>query len=87
MAQLASRLEPDLSTGSPMGPLAGTVAKVVDRTGLEGAFDVVIDETFGDLAAATITASLERQGLRLEKTMAPAEKIVVDHLDKVPTEN
>lgn len=87
MSQLAKNLEGELSTGSPGMPRAGTVAKVVDRTGIEGAFDVVIDETSGDLAAATIGASLEKQGLRLEKTMVPAEKIVVDRLDKVPTEN
>jgi uncharacterized protein (TIGR03435 family) len=48
---------------------------------------VVLDETSGDLALATISASLERLGLRLERTTVPVEKLIVDKVDKVPTEN
>ena len=87
MAQLATNLAQYLSTGSPGMPNAGSVAQVVDHTGIEGAWDVVLDETMGDLALSTISASLERQGLRLERTTVPVEKLIVDKIDKVQTEN
>jgi uncharacterized protein (TIGR03435 family) len=87
MAQLATNLGQLLSTGSPLTIGSGSVAQVADRTGIEGAWDVVLDETFGDLALPTISASLERQGLRLERTTVPVEKLIVDKVDKGPTEN
>jgi uncharacterized protein (TIGR03435 family) len=36
---------------------------------------------------ASLTASLNRLGLHLEKTRASVPRIVVDHIDKAPTEN
>lgn len=87
MSQLAARLTDDLSTGSPMNPRAGAVVQVLDRTGIEGAWYVAIDKTWGDLALSTVSASLEKQGLRLERTTVPTEKLIVDKIDKVPTEN
>jgi hypothetical protein len=44
----------------------------------------------GDTAAdpaGSIFASVQKLGLRLEKRQAPVEQIVVEHLEKVPTEN
>jgi uncharacterized protein (TIGR03435 family) len=32
-------------------------------------------------------AAIEKGGLKLEKIKAPVETIVVDHLEKTPTEN
>jgi uncharacterized protein (TIGR03435 family) len=32
-------------------------------------------------------SSLKKQGLRLEKRRVPYEKLVVDHIEKTPTEN
>ena len=87
MPELAKNLAQYLSTGSPLAPIPGSVAQVVDRTGIEGAWDVVLDYTSGDLALPTISASLERLGLRLERTTVPVEKLIVDKIDKVPTEN
>jgi len=88
MPKLAESLTQVLSTGSPGMPMAGSsVVQVVDRTGIEGAWDVVLERTFGDLALPTVSASLEKLGLRLEKTTVPGEKVIVDHVDKVPTEN
>jgi uncharacterized protein (TIGR03435 family) len=31
--------------------------------------------------------ALEKIGLKLQKTMAPVERLVIDQIDKVPTEN
>ena len=36
---------------------------------------------------ATVSAALERLGLKLEKSRATVERIVVDHVEKTPTEN
>jgi uncharacterized protein (TIGR03435 family) len=87
MAELAKNLAQYLSTGSPLAQIPGSIVQVVDRTGIEGAYDVVLDETSGDMALPTISASLERLGLRLERTTVPVEKLIVDKLDKTPTEN
>jgi uncharacterized protein (TIGR03435 family) len=39
------------------------------------------------LIADEVSAGLSKMGLNLEKTTAPIEMIVVDHLDQTPTEN
>jgi uncharacterized protein (TIGR03435 family) len=80
LPQLAERLSIDLST-------AGTVVKVVDKTGIDGAWYVVVDKSAGDLALSTVSASLEKQGLRLERTTVQTEKLIVDKIDKIPTDN
>jgi uncharacterized protein (TIGR03435 family) len=36
---------------------------------------------------ATVSAALEKLGLKLEKSRAPVERLVVDHVEKSPTEN
>ena len=83
IAQLAQRLTNAL--GRP----------VVDRTGLEGAFD--FDLTFAEQAPtvdaaaqaqvpALTTAIREQLGLRLESTRALVEVLVIDRVD-VPTQN
>lgn len=36
---------------------------------------------------ATLDGSLNRLGLHLEKTRASVARLVVDHIDKAPTEN
>lgn len=87
MAELATSLAQLLSTASGRAVGTGSVAQVIDRTGINGAWNVVIDFTFGDLALSTISPSLEKQGLHLERTTVPVEKLIVDSLDKTPTEN
>ena len=59
----------------------------MDKTGIEGTWDVVIDRIPGDLALSTVSASLEKPGLRLERITVPVEKLIVDSVDKMPTEN
>jgi len=87
MAELTKSLGQLLSTQSGRTIGSGSVVQVVDRTGIEGAWDLILDETAGDLALSTISASLERQGLRLERITVPVEKLIVDKMDKAPTEN
>jgi uncharacterized protein (TIGR03435 family) len=87
MALLTERLGIALSTVSAGMAGAGSVVRVVDHTGIAGEWDVVIDRESGDLALPSVNGSLERQGLRLEKMMAPVETLVVDRVDRVPTAN
>lgn len=76
-----------LSTGAPFAGIPGKVVQVVDKTGIEGEWDVVIDHQSGDLALPSVNGSLERQGLRLEKMMVPVETLLIDRVDRMPTEN
>jgi uncharacterized protein (TIGR03435 family) len=76
---------------------------VVDMTELRGRFRLVLDVTLGDLrntpgggdrAADTEAMVLERfniglrmLGLQLERRQGRVETIIVDHVERVPTEN
>jgi hypothetical protein len=57
-------------------------APVIDRTELEGTYQVALDVA----SKESILASVEKLGLRLEKTKAPMEHIFVEHVEKSPTE-
>jgi uncharacterized protein (TIGR03435 family) len=92
MAKLAQLVEGSISSGgswaSARGP-TGALTPVVDRTGIEGEWHVVLDTDVSDpgVRFATLQSSLERQGLRLEKITVPMEKLVIDSIDRIPTEN
>ena len=68
---------------------------VVDHTGLTGTFDIKIafgaGASRGDDAndpAPDIFNAFEKQlGLKIQKTKAPLDVIVVDRIDKIPTDN
>lgn len=75
---------------------------VTDATGLEGVYDFMLDwspeadlrMTSGDSATAAasggasfFTAIQEQLGLRLESGKGPVEILVVDRMEKTPTEN
>lgn len=75
---------------------------VIDSTGVQGVFDFTLqwspDEaartaiTDGNEAAGTagpsiFTALQEQLGLRLASEKAPVEILIVDHIEKAPTEN
>jgi len=55
----------------------------VDKTGLAGVFDFTLNWT-----PETIFTAIEEQlGLKLEPQKAPIEILIVDHAEKIPTEN
>lgn len=82
-----------------MVSLANTLAftlgyRVIDQTGLKGNYDFDLDYApeEGQRTPETIVASLlnavqSQLGLKLEGRKGPVELIVVDHIEKTPTEN
>jgi len=64
---------------------------VVDKTGLTGTYDVTLYFNPGgtiEEPSGNFKATVERElGLRLEKAKAPIDVVVIDHIEKVPTEN
>jgi len=73
---------------------------IVDITGIKGVYDFTFTaspEEANELSVGPAPASrsttpgtresLQRLGLRLEKRKASVEVLVIDHLEKTPTEN
>jgi uncharacterized protein (TIGR03435 family) len=89
------------ATKTSMAGLADLAARelgvtVADKTGLDGVYDFelrwVRDDTSATSAAAAGLPSLfsaleETLGLRLQPQKVPVEIIVVDHVERAPTEN
>ncbi|HEY4085158.1 MAG TPA: TIGR03435 family protein [Bryobacteraceae bacterium] len=86
MPVLVEALGERLSTGNPLG-VPGTIVQVADRSGIEGEWYVEVDSASRDLALPAVNGSLERQGLRLEKMMTPVKRLVLDRVERTPTEN
>jgi uncharacterized protein (TIGR03435 family) len=68
--------------------------QMVDETGLDGIYTWVRVEppvtqgmTYRDAVQEGFKAMIEAAGLKLEERKVPKETIVVDHLEKMPTEN
>jgi uncharacterized protein (TIGR03435 family) len=70
---------------------------VVDRTGLKGNYDFVLEweddpaarirgNPFSGLTSSELSSSLQAIGLKLESTKAPVQILVIDHVEK-PSEN
>jgi bla regulator protein blaR1 len=86
---------------SSMADLADDVARsldqmVVDKTGVEGVYDFELRFTTDDLSSnagdvdgvpSLFTALRDTLGLRLQPEKVPVDIIVVDHLERVPTDN
>jgi uncharacterized protein (TIGR03435 family) len=68
-------------------------ATVIDRTGLTGRYDYRLEFQPGqnpnrDFTGPTLIEAVEKQlGLKLEKTKAPVEMLILDHIERTPTEN
>jgi uncharacterized protein (TIGR03435 family) len=87
VAQLIDQLNHGLGGGDPW----------VDQTGLTGAFEIKLDFALasgartapGDASAAPSAAqAIEQQlGLRVETRKAPADFVVVDHVERTPIQN
>ncbi|HWB86457.1 MAG TPA: TIGR03435 family protein [Bryobacteraceae bacterium] len=83
-------------TASTMTELArdlrtGTAWPVLDKTGLQGNFNIAF-ECEQDLGKTTVglpsmASALDKFGLKLEATREPLEYVVIDSADRVPTEN
>jgi uncharacterized protein (TIGR03435 family) len=83
----------------PMSGLATVLSRferetVVDLTGLSGAFEFKLEWTpdgpvppDGASGPSLFTAVQQQLGLRLESRKGPLDVLVVDHAEKVPTEN
>jgi len=84
-----------------MSDLAVEVSRIVDRpvvdaTGLKARYDLRMDvgavaavsqEDRMDAATSMITALQEQMGLRLEARKDSIDVLVIDHVEKIPTEN
>ncbi len=79
MAFLAMQLTPD--AGMP----------VVDRTGLTGSYDIAFvyaaDPEKDATKPSLFTAIRDSLGLQLDSQKVPVETLIIDHLDRTPTEN
>lgn len=61
---------------------------VTDATGLSGNYDFDIFFTTDlDVDAPSLRSAIQSAGLKLESRKGPVEVIVVDHVEKTPTEN
>src|SRR5438874_4890438 len=68
--------------------LLGTA--VLDQTGLAGKYYFALQyakEDDPDVPQPNLFSAIKELGLRLEKHKGPVEMLVVDHFEKIPTEN
>lgn len=77
-----------------MATLAGMLKypahiEVVDRTGVEGIYDIELQWRKDDGADGPdlYTALQEQLGLKLEPGRAPIDTIIIDHAERIPVEN
>ena len=69
------------------GPNVRLGRPVIDKTGLDGVFDFSLEWTTDPDGPSIFTALQEQLGLKLEAKKGPVEVLVVDHAEKVPTDN
>ena len=78
--------------GSFAGVLTNPIGRpIVDKTGIPGNYDFKLDyapenDTTSNLPSL-FTALEEQLGLKLESQKVPVVQVVIDHIDKTPTEN
>jgi uncharacterized protein (TIGR03435 family) len=83
----------DLAKDLPRwGPRDWFDLPIVDQTGLDGVYDFSLTFTMtrniDDAADVSLFDALQDQlGLKLERRKAPLDRIVVDRIERAPTEN
>ena len=63
---------------------------VLNKTGIQGNYDIKLDYAEGEAnpTLPTIFTALQEQlGLKLESQKLPIQMLIIDHVDKTPTEN
>jgi uncharacterized protein (TIGR03435 family) len=71
---------------------------VVDQTGLKGSYDLTLDmsgflsgdfhpSSMDDVVNILIQAANDQLGIKIEQKKAPADRLTVDHVERVPAEN
>jgi len=75
-----------------LGPAYFTEGPAVDRTGLDGTYDLHLEwlmqrQLDAGMTGPTLFAAVEKLGLKLEKTREPAEILIVDRCEQKPTDN
>jgi uncharacterized protein (TIGR03435 family) len=64
---------------------------IFDKTGIKGEFDFTLNYATDDRDTNTLptllTAIQEQLGLKLEAAKGPVEVLVIDHAERIPTEN
>jgi len=95
MIQITSRLL--MGKDIDMATFAASISRAagrptIDRTGVSGKFDFALRFAPPDAAANSpdpdiFTAVQEQLGLKLVPNKVPVEYLVIDHADRVPTEN
>jgi uncharacterized protein (TIGR03435 family) len=87
MEQVAERLEGEINSDS------NAERPVIDTTGLKGKYDFRLSwsrmaDMNGPAGGPTLLNALETQlGLRIEQRRAPVKIVVVNHSERLPTEN
>jgi uncharacterized protein (TIGR03435 family) len=65
-------------------------APVIDRTGLQGRYDIDVEydsDSAPDSLLPSLTAAIQKLGLRLIPQKVPFAVLVIDRVDELPTEN
>jgi uncharacterized protein (TIGR03435 family) len=90
----ATRVSMDRLARFLSGPNIRLGRPVVDKTGLDGVFDFTLEWTLDseaekspDHPPSIFVALQEQLGLKLEARKGPVEVLIVDHVEKVPTDN